>query len=339
MRKTVSCLAVSMMAVWCSGLQAEDNARTSPQPRAQTFNDVLFSADTETLSRMLIERKSQRGARTGADPRLDEEMARLQERLNVKLQGRADEDPLEQAPVTLYPRIVAPPPIPSPPSIPALPSVPATAQGVRAASIPSAAGLCTPLESETDAAARVQLERPVSVSFTAAPLEKVLEGIAQQMKAPIHVQWRALETLGIERGMAVTVDLQNVPARVALTATLRSIDTANVGHEIADARVTVSTREDLDSARFQAVRVYDVRDLITPTGFSHLPGEMLWSMRANQVTNLTDTIKAVVAPDTWRDNGGVIGSIREFNGLLIVNQAKDNHQEIERFLQQLRAFH
>jgi hypothetical protein len=48
-----------------------------------------------------------------------------------------------------------------------------------------------------------------------------------------------------------------------------------------------------------------------------------------------DTIKSTVAPDSWREAGGSIGSIRELNGQLIINQTADNHIEVNRILQQL----
>ncbi len=52
--------------------------------------------------------------------------------------------------------------------------------------------------------------------------------------------------------------------------------------------------------------------------------------------NLLDMIESTVAPETWRDNGGKIGSIRELNGQLIVNQLPANHVEVMKLLQQLR---
>ncbi len=54
------------------------------------------------------------------------------------------------------------------------------------------------------------------------------------------------------------------------------------------------------------------------------------------VASITSTITAIVAPDSWRDNGGTIGSIRELNGQLIINQTVDNQIEVLNLLQQLR---
>ena len=43
-----------------------------------------------------------------------------------------------------------------------------------------------------------------------------------------------------------------------------------------------------------------------------------------------------VAPDTWRDNGGSVGSIRLISGLLVVSQTPSNQKDIQSLLSQLR---
>ena len=47
-------------------------------------------------------------------------------------------------------------------------------------------------------------------------------------------------------------------------------------------------------------------------------------------------IKETVAPDSWRENGGSVGAIRELNGQLIVTQTSANHKELVNLLEQLR---
>src|SRR5205823_4389976 len=42
-----------------------------------------------------------------------------------------------------------------------------------------------------------------------------------------------------------------------------------------------------------------------------------------------------VAPDTWKDNGGSIGSIQVYGGRLIIVQTWSNHRAIRRLLAQL----
>jgi hypothetical protein len=157
---------------------------------------------------------------------------------------------------------------------------------------------------------------------------------------PIHVNWNALAAAGVDPNTRVTFSLQNAAgSRLLLRFLTECIPNGNIGYTIDDHGVIVSTRDDLNSTRYQVTRVYDVRDLLMPGGMNYLSAELLWQMRNIQVTNLSDTLKAVVAPDSWRDNGGTVGSIREFNGLLIINQTKDNHLEIEELLSQIRRHH
>src|SRR5207253_3432381 len=74
--------------------------------------------------------------------------------------------------------------------------------------------------------------------------------------------------------------------------------------------------------------VFDVRDLLKPTANSDKPPEQ-------RVTELLDLIKTTVAPDSWRDAGGTVGSIRELNGQLIIIQTLDNDATISQILNRL----
>jgi hypothetical protein len=53
--------------------------------------------------------------------------------------------------------------------------------------------------------------------------------------------------------------------------------------------------------------------------------------------NLSKTISEMVAPDTWRDAGGDIGSIRFLGGVMIISQTADNHKKIDDLLKMIRS--
>ncbi len=225
-------------------------------------------------------------------------------------------------------------------------------------------------------------------------LEKVLNYLRDNMGANIFVNWTALQTAGIDKNTPVTISLKEVPFRKALTTILSTVGgaTANLTYTIDDGIITISTKEDLSSAKYQLVRVFDIRDmLVQPNSNIQAPTINLQSITSSQgqgqsqsfgsggsggggfgggggqgggggsgqglfstntqgqqstqstqqqrqdlVNALVDTIKSTVAPDTWRDNGGSIGSIRELNGQLIVNQTVDNQLAVYGLLQQLR---
>jgi type II secretory pathway component GspD/PulD (secretin) len=54
------------------------------------------------------------------------------------------------------------------------------------------------------------------------------------------------------------------------------------------------------------------------------------------IDQIVDTLTSTVAPETWRNNGGQMGAIRELNGQLIINQTKENQRFVYQLLQQLR---
>jgi hypothetical protein len=50
---------------------------------------------------------------------------------------------------------------------------------------------------------------------------------------------------------------------------------------------------------------------------------------------LVKLVEDTVESETWKDNGGNIGSIREFGGSLIVTQTAHNQDEVEALLDKL----
>jgi hypothetical protein len=106
-------------------------------------------------------------------------------------------------------------------------------------------------------------------------------------------------------------------------------------------------------------RVYDLRDLMMNVGdypFTGkigaplereivLPGTQNESKsttrptRADRVGDLIKLIMDTVNVDSWRDNGGTVGAIRDLSGLLVVTQTAEAHKQIETLLGQLREDH
>src|SRR5262249_28982148 len=154
-----------------------------------------------------------------------------------------------------------------------------------------------------------------------------------------------LQAAGVDRNTPVTVHLRQGPFRKALTTILAGAGKkASFGYTIDDGNVTISTKRDLNASKNQVIRVCYIRELLVspaPAGKDDAtkvggkegangtqPGAAQDTTRAKLVRSIMDTIKATIAPDSWRDNGGTIGSLRELNGQLIVNQNIDNQMAI-----------
>ncbi len=100
--------------------------------------------------------------------------------------------------------------------------------------------------------------------FENTPLEQVLQWLAETAKVNVHVEWRDLENIGIDRDQPVTLALHSLPRWRVLRAALdsASIET-RLGYEIRDGVLLIATRDLLD--RDMITRVYPVRDLLYAT--------------------------------------------------------------------------
>ena len=56
----------------------------------------------------------------------------------------------------------------------------------------------------------------------------------------------------------------------------------------------------------------------------------------SRVHHLIDVIQSTVAPASWRERGGDIGTIREINGQLVITQNSANQRQIGGLLDKLR---
>ena len=76
-----------------------------------------------------------------------------------------------------------------------------------------------------------------------------------------------------------------------------------------------------------------VRDhSLAGTGGGNMPNP-----HAEAIETIVRLIAEHVAPDMWRDAGGTIGSIREFNHRLLITATPEMHAEIAALLELLRT--
>jgi hypothetical protein len=197
---------------------------------------------------------------------------------------------------------------------------------------------------------RARLGREVNLAMSGQHhLDDDLRILEEQVGVKIVVDWQALEHAGVRRDAAATVNLRRVPAEKALKELLAEAGGAQVAlrYVVEDGVVKVSTVEALDNRGPQFVRVFDVRDMIEPLQTRvEFParGERVTKLgkkegaeqRAEVVKEILGTIEEIVAPDTWVDNGGTVGTIREERGQLVVRQTGQNMKAVGLLLEQLR---
>jgi len=210
-----------------------------------------------------------------------------------------------------------------------------------------------------------KLKQPIPVTFDGNRLENVIEYLRNVTGADFFVNWRALEGAGIEPGTTVTLQLNNVPGDKALNLILDQVggDLVPLGYTVDDGVVTISTRENL--GKNTVFQTYDIRDLVVQApGFDQAPDFDLSAItesagggggggggqqdlfgdveeeddlgRGQLISQIMQLIRDTVDPDNWRANGGLVSSMSELNGSLIVNTTSENHRKVISLLAQLR---
>ncbi len=185
------------------------------------------------------------------------------------------------------------------------------------------------------ATAGVEKTSPVSLTLRDVPFKKVLQIVLQQVQGGGSTQ---------------------------------------LGYSVDQGVITISTNDQL--AQQKVVRVYDIQDLLVKApNFSNFPQFNLQSATQNTSTSvssgsagaannrgnlfgggaggagsaqstttskkamvreITKLIENTVDRNTWVDNGGSVGTIREISGQLVVSQTPAAQQKITSLLQQLR---
>ena len=189
------------------------------------------------------------------------------------------------------------------------------------------------------------------VDFQNVPLSQVIERLNREHHANVGVNWRVLEACGIDENVPVFVQTQGLPLKRVLDLICKEVgqDTVLLGYRADDDVILITTSEEL--ARQTQVKIYDVRDLVTydhdlREGMHRLFDPRNWntqgkgdlekpSVATDSIDSLVQVITQTVEPDSWRDAGGITGSINEFGGRLIIIQTQQGHQQIATLLDKL----
>lgn len=193
------------------------------------------------------------------------------------------------------------------------------------------------------------LDRPIAeFQLESTTLEAAIKMLTSQTRCNIVVYWPDLEQIGIRRDTPIALHLWNVTLDRALGAVLTLAGGEYPGMRVVrDGVIVISAPERLRKG-VAAVRVYDVRDLIAAYCAAHPQPEARFRAYDQPATvnataaedgaeEIIRIIEDYVDTDSWKDNGGEIGLIRVFNGMLIISQSPSGHREIEELFRKLRA--
>ncbi len=215
------------------------------------------------------------------------------------------------------------------------------------------------------------------MQFDGMAFEDVVQFLRKTGKVNIYVKWDALEQAGVTKNTKVSVDLTNVTFAKALRVILEKVGGVTpMGYLIDEGVVTISTGDDLSRYTFTRVYdVSDLikpkpLDAMPPP-FSreavHQPvrtsqgstnsgsgsGPAGWDDDdyddndddydyddlEERTDDLMNIIRTAVEPASWRGGecGGDIGSVRAFDGKLVITQTKPVHRRIVRLLSAMRG--
>ncbi len=208
--------------------------------------------------------------------------------------------------------------------------------------------------------ARLILKHKVSdVNFNNVSLADAIDNIRDGSGLNVHVNWRALEGVGITRQTAVSARMHEVPLRKLLRTIINDAGSADsITYFIDEGIVEITTREIADQQMI--TKVYPVADLVAEIPNFAGPnvqlssvgqggggrsggggGGSLFSDSGNDTSttnqqpktkdqsaeDLVTLIKETVKPEVWRDNVGT-AAIRYFNGHIIVTAPRSVHESL-----------
>jgi hypothetical protein len=205
-----------------------------------------------------------------------------------------------------------------------------------------------------------RLQRRMTLKVEDTRLEDVFKFIAEVSQADLEPLWTTENATGLDKDKRITINVQSQPALYVIEAVLEKARADAYAGEASwqmtpEGTVEIGPKELLN--KHKRVVMYDINDLlmIIPR-YTDVPSIDLNSVlqqsqggsgtspfqnansnnsplanlpeRAERTKKIIDLLQSLVEPTQWVDNGGEGASMREFNGVLIVNAADYIHRQI-----------
>ncbi len=186
----------------------------------------------------------------------------------------------------------------------------------------------------------------ITLDFTNAKLDEVVAYVQEFSGLNFHIDEAARAK--DDASDRITIKLKDVSLRAALRLVLHPRDLRCVYR---NGVIVVTTKARLGSQTI--TRVYEARDLMlalqdfqgprveltAPGGAGQGLAGATFILEDPRVTLdkdfLTELIKTTTGENSWEDGAN---SIVEINGLIVISQSRQVHEEIQRFLDRLRMF-
>jgi hypothetical protein len=159
------------------------------------------------------------------------------------------------------------------------------------------------------------------VHFSSNALSDVIDDLRDRSGANMYVDWPALEKAGISRNATVTMRLKDVSLASTLDLLLNSTkNQVDLTYTVEHGAIIIST---VASARDHLL----VETYILPEAKN----------RQSDIDSLEETIESTIDPPSWRDNGGSAGSVRGYDGRLVVTANALNQKAVGLLILELQT--
>jgi hypothetical protein len=199
------------------------------------------------------------------------------------------------------------------------------------------------------------MERRLTLEVSDYPLSDLVRTVSELGGVAIEALWTPAGSAGLQREQEVTIALRNITIREALERIGRVVESESgetTWQVLSNGRLQFGAKESLD--RFQERRIYDLRDAANEAplflgaprfnfngaldqgrgGGGAIIGEPREGAEGVRRTNeeglesLKEVILETVEPQQWVEQGGSGGSIRFYNGTMIVRAAPYVHRAL-----------
>lgn len=167
------------------------------------------------------------------------------------------------------------------------------------------------------------LNRPLRVEFEATTLRDVAAFLRQHLGVPVLIDRAALQDIGRDENMQISVKLHGLTARSVLHHVLAP---SKLAFAAKDGALLITTQEAVEHQL--TTEVFSVTDLVH-CGTDRCP-------EAANYDALIELITSTVVPESWDEVGGP-GSINALNEALIISQTEDVLNRVRNLLAMLRV--
>jgi len=181
-----------------------------------------------------------------------------------------------------------------------------------------------------------KLDTPAKlVYFKNVALHEVLDSLSIEYGVPIFSNKSALAADGFSLDRPVTIQIANLPLRLALKLL---VEDAGLAWVVRDDVLQVTTPADA-RGKLQT-RVFDVTDLIVPIPSVAPTGDKAVVVAPTRERELIRLLQNTVSRNTWRDAGGPgTAEFLPLNNAMVVNQTADVLEQVADLLAALRKRH